>query len=385
MKKKILICATTGCFFGHFLKKDIDEFKKLDYEITLIANFYEGCSVSNEEIEKFLNECNNSKINYINIPFSRSALNINNFKSYQMLKKLFKKNHYDIVYVHTPIASVITRLVVKKYRKNGTKVVYMVHGFHFYNGAPKKNWLIYYPIEKMCAKFTDVLITINNEDFEIAKKKFKKCKNIKYVHGIGLDEKKFQFNLSDDEKNNLRISLGIQNNDFVLIYPAEISKNKGQMWLIKSINNFLKKYSNIHLLLPGTDRLNGKCQKLTKKLNLENKIHFLGYRNDVPKLLFISNLSISSSNREGLPVNIMEAMYVGLPIIASNCRGNRDLVINNKNGFLFNLNDKDTFSKYIEKIYKEENLNKYSVENKEIIQKYLLENVIAEMNEIYSL
>ena len=188
--KNIVIAVTMGRFFINFLNKHIEMLNDKNCKITLLANFDENDSVISFNLEKFKKECEQKGINCINIPFSRSVLNKNNLKSYKKLKELFKKNHYDLVYVHTPIASILTRLVAKKYRKAGTKVIYMAHGFHFYKGAPKKNWLLYYPIEKKCARYTDLLITINQEDYLLAKKKFH-AKCVKYLPGIGIDLNKF--------------------------------------------------------------------------------------------------------------------------------------------------------------------------------------------------
>lgn len=154
----------------------------------------------------------------------------------------------------------------------------------------------------------------------MAKNKFKKCKQIEYVPGVGIDKEKFTFKMTTKEKNDLRKSLGLKKDDFVLIYPAELNKNKNQMLLLNVMKKLNEKCSNIHLLLPGKDSYDGYYQRYTQENNIKN-VHFLGYRNDIPKLLKISNLAVASSLRERLPVNLLEAMYVGLPIVATDCRG----------------------------------------------------------------
>ncbi len=319
------------------------------------------------------------------ICIERSPFKLSNLKAIKQLRKIIDEEKFDLIHCHTPMGAVVARLAAKKARrKYGTRVIYTAHGFHFYKGAPILNWLIFYPVEKYLAKYTDTLITINKEDYELAKNKFnKRCKDIQYVPGVGIDENKFNFEMTEKEKNDLRKSLGLNKDDFVIIYPAEISNRKRQEWLINSISNLLIENSNIHLLLPGRDSLNGRCQALTKELGLENQIHFLGFRNDIPKLLKISNLSVSSSLQEGLPVNIMEAMYVGLPIVATKCRGNSDLIEDGKNGYLVELNDSDAFSKSIEKIYLNENKNKFGKESQEIIKDYLLDRLLNNFIDIY--
>lgn len=140
----------------------------------------------------------------------------------------------------------------------------------------------------------------------------------------------------------MRSSLGIDKDDIVLIYPAELSKRKNQMWLLDTLKDYLNENKNVKLLLPGNDILDGKCQKYVKDNKMDNCL-FLGFRKDIPKLLKISDISVASSVQEGLPVNILEAMYVGLPIVATDCRGQRDLIINGKNGYIVLHDEKDKF------------------------------------------
>ena len=169
-----------------------------------------------------------------------------------------------------------------------------------------------------------------------------------------------------------------------MIYPAELSNRKRQIWLINTVSTLLKEDEKIHLLLPGKDSLNGKCQKLVMQLKLENQVHFLGFREDIPELLQISDLSVSSSRQEGLPVNIMEAMYIGLPIVASDCRGNRDLVKSGENGYIVPLDDSDMFVDRIKIVYKDKTLrNKLKKTNKKEIKNYMLKDILKKMENIY--
>lgn len=258
------------------------------------------------------------------IPFERSPFKLGNIKAYFKLKKIIDQEKYDLIHTHTPMGSVVTRLAARATRKKGTRVIYTAHGFHFFKGAPLLNWIIYYPIEKLMARHTDTLITINNEDFERATKNFRT--DVHYVPGVGVDPKKFDVKMSKAEKIALRKSLGLKDSDFVIIYVAELSKRKNQLWLINTLSNFLYEHSEAHLVLPGKDSLKGVAHVLVEKLNLQKQVHFLGYRNDIPQLMKISNMAVSASKQEGLPVNIMEAMYLGLPVVVTDCRGNRDLV-----------------------------------------------------------
>lgn len=365
--KKVLFTATVDSHIELFHVPFLKWFKDQGYEVHVATNGDNNIPYCDKKIK---------------ISFERSPYKINNLKAIKSLEKIIDKENYDIIHTHTPMGSVVTRLAARKARKNGTRVIYTAHGFHFYKGAPLLNWLLFYPVEKILARYTDDLITINKEDYHLAKNKFKT--NVYYVPGVGIDENKFNFKMSNKEKNELRESLGLKADDFVMIYPAELSVRKNQEWLINSIKDLIINNSNIHLLLPGRDNLNGKIQLLVKTLGLEKNIHFLGFRNDIPKLLMISDVAISSSKQEGLPVNIMEAMYLGLPIIATDCRGNRDLVEEGKNGFIIDIGDSNMLSLCINKVYKSLDKEIFKKYNQELIKNYLLSNILIDMKKIYN-
>lgn len=367
--KKVLFTATVDSHILQFHLPFLKYFKEHGYEVHVATN-------GDEKIPY----CDFKHI----VPFERNPLKFNNIKAVKLLRQICLEEKFDIIHTHTPMGSVVTRLAaVQSRKKYNTRVIYTAHGFHFFKGASLKNWLIFYNVEKWLSKYTDTLILINEEDFELAKKKFsKRCHDIHYVPGVGIDESKFNFKLSAKEKKEIRNSLGLDEKDFIMIYPAELSKRKRQIWLINALSDFIKKNSNVHLLLPGKDSLNGKCQKIVEEKGLSNQIHFLGYRNDIPKLLKISNLALSSANQEGLPVNIMEAMYVGLPIVGTDCRGNRDLIKDNINGYLIQLNDNKRFASCVEKLYLVKN-DKFSNKSRQIVKDYMLDLVLEKMEKIY--
>lgn len=290
------------------------------------------------------------------VPFTRSPFRLSNIRAYKELKKIIDRENYDIIHTHTPMGSVVTRLAARQARAKGTRVIYTAHGFHFFTGAPLVNWLIYYPVEKWMARHTDTLITINDEDYQRAKKKFKT--NVRYIPGVGVDESKFKPRLTKKQRNDLRKSLGIKPNDFVMIYPAELSKRKRQIWLLNSLGEFIKQHPDVHMLLPGGDSLNGACQKLAAKLGIEGQVHFLDYRNDIPQLMMASDLSLSSSSQEGLPVNLLEALAADLPIIATDSRGHADLVKDSVNGFILDKNKPKAFAGRTKVLYVNESLRK---------------------------
>lgn len=328
--------------------------------------------------EKIL-DCDKSFV----VPFTRSPFRLRNIKAYFELKKNIDRENYDLIHTHTPVGSVVTRLAARDARKRGTRVIYTAHGFHFFNGAPLINWLIYYPVEKFMAKYTDTLITINDEDYQRAKKHFKT--DVQYVPGVGVDESKFKPRLTKKQRNELRATMNIKPDDFMIIYPAELSKRKRQIWLINALADLIKTHPDIHLVLPGGDSLHGKCQKLTKKLSLTNQIHFLGYRNDIPQLMMASDLSVSSSSQEGLPVNLLEALAAKLPIIATDSRGHGDLVMDGENGYIVSKNDPQRFSEKTLSAYRDQlahsRIAKSSIER---LKEYRMQEVISALSTVYS-
>lgn len=321
------------------------------------------------------------RCNVHKIEFQRSPLKKENIKAYKKLKKLIQNEKYDLIHTHTPVASACVRLACKK--MGSVKVLYTAHGFHFFKGAPIKNWIMYYPIEKWLSKYTDCLITINKEDYQIATEKFK-AKDVKLVNGVGIDTTRFS-NQTDERKIELRKKYGYSEKDFILIFVGELNYNKHQDLLINAVSLLKNKIPNLKLLLVGKGILLDRYKSLVQELDLDEQIEFLGFRNDVPNLMMISDIAVSSSRREGLPVNIMEAMATGLPIVANNCRGNHDLVIDGVNGYTID-DDKVEFAKKIEEIYtsnsKREQFSKASIQ---MIEKFSLKNVIDEMKRIYSI
>lgn len=256
--------------------------------------------------------------NVYNISTSRSPFSLGNIKAVKEIRNIAKS--YDIVHCHTPLAGMATRIGCRRLRKQqGVKVLYTAHGFHFYKGSPIKNWLLYYPIEMMCSKWTDVLITINKEDYSFANRKMKNPK-IMYVPGVGIDVEKFcssQVNVYQKKKE-----LGIPNDGIVLLSVGELNYNKNHQLVIKAISHL--ELPNVYYLIAGDGAQKESLLKLAKDLNV--KLFLLGYRNDVIDLYKIANLYILPSYREGLNVSVMEAMASGCNVLVSKIRGNIDMV-----------------------------------------------------------
>lgn len=260
------------------------------------------------------------------IDTSRSPLNSGNLTAIKQIKTLVLAQKYDIVHCHTPIAAMCTRIACRKVRKKGTKVFYTAHGFHFYKGAPLKNWLLYYPVEKFCAHFTDVLITINKEDYALAQRKMK-AKQIEYVPGVGIDLTKFGQVVID--KSAKRKELGILEDATLLLSVGELNENKNHETVIRAIKDL-----NVYYIIAGKGELQEHLQKTIEELGLTERIKLLGFRRDVSELYQVADAYVLPSIREGLNVSIMEAMASGLPVVCGRIRGNTDLTDEN-GGVLF--------------------------------------------------
>lgn len=313
------------------------------------------------------------------IPFSRSPFSKDNLKAYKMLKCLVETEHYDIVHTHTPNASMIARIACRSVRKKGTKVIYTAHGFHFFKGAPLKNWLMYYPVEKFCARYTDVLITINTEDFELAQKKIR-AKKVCYVPGVGVDLEVIKSIQAD--RNEVRKSMGVPEDCLLLLSIGELNINKNHQIVLRALAKINNK--NIHYVIAGVGNQKENLLNLAKELGLENQFHLLGYRTDALKLYQGADVFVFPSFREGLSVSMMEAMASGLPIACSKIRGNVDLVENGVGGYNFIPSDVDVLTQqisfFVDEPYTRTDMGKA---NLVAVQKFSLQNVLKNMKEIY--
>ena len=281
------------------------------------------------------------------VPFERSPYSLQNIKAYKILKSIIDEGNYDIIHCHTPVGGVMTRIAARDARKHGTKVFYTAHGFHFYKGAAKKNWALFFPIEKKLARDTDVLITINQEDYDIAKKYFKADKIVK-VNGVGVNLSKFHV-ATEEEKQAAREVLGLKPEQFVMLCAADLSIRKNQPMIFRAIARIKDECTNIIVLMPGQPILKEEYEKLCTELGISSMVYLMGYRRDIDKLLAACDCVISSSRQEGLPMNLIEAAASGRYIIATDVRGNADVVKQSGYGSLVKLNDDDAMAREIRK------------------------------------
>lgn len=325
-----------------------------------------------------IDDCDNHFI----VPIARSPYSLKNIHAYRVIKGLINNGNYNIIHCHTPMGALLARLVCRKEQYKDIKVIYTAHGFHFYKGAPLINWIIYYPVEKYLSKYTDCLITINDEDFEIANRRKFLSPSIVKIDGVGVDLSKFT-PLEINQKENLRKKFGYSSEDFILICVAEFNKNKNQKMLIKALPSLSKSIPGLKVIFAGKTN-NTKQIELINSLKLNDIVSVLGYRKDVNELFMISDVCVSMSKREGLPVNIIEALASGLPSVCTKIRGHKDIINDGVNGFLFNLNDNSMMISRISQLYNDSYLRKsMSLKCIEMSLKYSVEIATNKMADIY--
>ena len=379
MQKRALQLASVASMIDLFNADNIRILQSLGYAVDVATNFEEGSITSQERVNEHREELKKQNIGTFQIPIPRSISKIKKIiKSYKLVKRLVEENKYQIVHCHSPIGGVICRLACRKARKTGTKVIYTAHGFHFFKGASKAAWLIYYPIEKLCSRYTDVLITINQEDFRNAQKMH--AKRVEYVPGIGVHTEEIKNAVVD--RTQMRTSFGFSDGDFVFMSAGQISVRKNHEVIIRAlakINNEKVKY-----LIVGFGEEQERLKKLVAELHLKDRVVFAGYRKDVKEILHAVDAFAFPSLQEGLPVALMEAMAAGLPVVCSRIRGNIDLIENGKGGYLYDCLDIDGFAEGMKKIVFGENKG-MCVVNYDVIKNFDVEKVCEKMTEIYHL
>lgn len=369
---KLLMVSTVASTLKAFLLPHVKMLQSKGWIADGAAN---GISANRECLETF---------NSVHeMPWTRKPLSAANRIAAKRIVSLVTEGGYDVVHVHTPVASAVTRWALRKIaRERKIKIIYTAHGFHFYKGGPLLNWLVYYPIEKFLSRYTDVLVTINKEDYAIAKNKMH-AKRTEYIPGVGIDIEKIE-SVSID-RNKKRAELGLPEDALVLLSVGELSKRKNHEVVIKALAEpQLKGNEKIRCLIAGQGALKDCLAGLAAKSGLSERVQLLGFRTDVTELCKAADIFVFPSLQEGLPVALMEAMACGLPVACSKIRGNTDLVEEGANGFMFPPKDVAAARDAITKMLSNPPFAKECGErNKEIARGFSLEKSLKAMARIY--
>lgn len=386
MEENALLIANSASMIDHFNKDNIHILQEMGYHITVAANFREGNSSTKERIDSFSQELIRQGIEIIDLPIPRSVTQIGKaIKSISILKKYLKKNPCRIVHTQTPFGGVVGRLAAKKARRQGvSKVIYFVHGFHFFRGAGVKNYLLYYNIEKFLSHYTDCLITLNNEDFTAAKEKFHHP-NVRYVAGVGVDTDAIASRPVD--KESVRKRFHIPSGKRIILTVAELIPRKNVEGCIQAFARANR--TDAVLVVCGKGILLDSLKELCNTLDVRDRVLFAGYRTDVLDLYRTADLFLFTSYQEGLPVAVMQAMAAGLPVIASDIRGNRDLLAQEPDGpcadCLLPVTDTDAFaSKICEILDNPSHAQTLGMENHRMCKQYFDIRIVHDaMSKIY--
>ncbi|MCR4675246.1 MAG: glycosyltransferase [Lachnospiraceae bacterium] len=378
MSEKVLMLATTASMIQQFNMDNLCILQELGYEVEVACNFYVGNTCTDEKIEELKSDLSRMGIKYYQIDFARSPVHIRKLRiAYQQVKEICKENKYKFIHCHSPIGSVVARFVGHSCK---IPVMYTAHGFHFYKGAPIQNWLLYYPIEKFLSRWTKTLVTITYEDYKRAQEKFR-CQRIEHIHGIGVNLS--YYNVDDDTRKKMRDryrkELGIKNNEYMLFSVGELNDNKNHetvLEVLRELNDDKLKY-----FICGIGSKREYYEELITSWGMNDRIMFLGFRDDLKELYMSADLFIFPSKREGLSVALMEGIASKAPTIASDIRGNNELVVSKD--CRFSATDKDEI-KHMILDWKEGRLHPNPDENYENLDKYSKENVHKDMMRIYS-
>lgn len=368
---KVLLVATVQSHICQFHKP-------------LVAMLHEhGCEV-HVAARNNLAEKNGLKLDFVeqvfDVPFQRSPFSPKNLGAYKQLKKIIDEGNYDVVHCNTPVGGVVGRLAARKARKRGTKVFYTAHGFHFYQGAPKKNWLIWYPVEKFMCRHTDKLITINEEDYQLARSKFpvETC----HIHGVGVSVSRYHPH-SAEEEEVLRKEESLSAQDFVVLCTGELNANKDQRTLIDAAVLCRDRIPELKVLLAGNGPLESTLREQISGNHAEGYIRLLGYRTDLERVVPAADVIVSCSHREGLGLNLIEGMLCGKTVIAVENRGQRELVEDGVTGYLIPAGDSRALAEVLVKLYKSGARQRLGQAGYEKARLYTDQNVKRELKELY--
>lgn len=369
---RVLIIATVQSHVCQFHKPLVSMLREKGFTVSVAAR-------------DNLSEKNGLKLDFadevFDVPFARSPFSPKNIRAYRMLKGIMESGDYDIIHCNTPVGGVLGRLAARKKRRKGAKIIYTAHGFHFYKGAPIINWLLWYPIERIMSRMTDTLITIADEDYELAKRKMH-CK-VRRIHGVGADESRF-FPIAEPQKTEKREEMGFSSRQKLILNFGELLPNKNQSMAIRAMKTVIKTYPDALLLIAGNGPEEEKLKGEAISLGLSDNVRFLGYVTNPQDYQQIADACVACSFREGLPQNVVEAMLCKTPLVVTDNRGHRELVINGQSGFVVPPDDADAMAQRLIALFDDEvPVNKLCRLAEKTAADYTADNVKRELEGIY--
>lgn len=376
--KKALIVTTVSGFLPQFVMNDVTILQEYGYEVHYASNF--NNPIYSFEVSSL--EAKGIVIHHIEIEKNPLKL-ISHIKAKNKLTEVINKAQIDLVHCHTPVGGVLARLAAAKSNRN-PYVIYTAHGFHFYKHAPLKNWLLYYPVERYFAHYTDMIVTINKEDYDMAKTfRMKGANTVYQIPGVGVDMNRFNIEARDSVNKEVRAELGIPDEAFHIVTAAELNNNKDQKTVIEALSLILD--DDIYYSICGKGPNKEKLQELINKHGLHERVKLLGYRTDMERVLKSADCFAFSSKREGLGVAAIEALASGVPLIVSDNRGTREYAQNDINGLVCRVGSPTDFRDAIFKLFvSQEYRQKLEKNSRESALHFSKESNNLVMREVYT-
>lgn len=345
MEKQILILTTTNDFLRKFEQENVKILQQMGYTVHYAANMREPHYLSDEEKIRAMG------VHTHHIEIARSPFLIqDNRKALRRISDLIRNYQIQILHCHTPVGGLLGRLAGKFCRERKLFVIYTAHGFHFYRGAPLLNHLVYAPVEKVLARYTDALIVINEEDYKNARRfLLKKGGHVYKIPGVGLDRERFR-PLSEEARKAGRARLGIGPEDFFLLSVGELNDNKNQKIVLDALVRLRRRdgpITKIRYGVCGDGFLRNRMEQWISEMNLADNVTLYGHCSDIPEILGCADAMIFPSKREGLGMAGLEALAMGVPVIAADNRGTREYMEHGINGFVYRYDDADGFAEGI--------------------------------------
>lgn len=329
--KKILMVTTIPLTMRSFLIPLIQHFRAKGWLVDGMAS-----EISNDA--KCVAACDH----VWDVDLSRNPLDPRNFlQAPNTIRQIVEQGKYDIVHVHTPVAALVTRYALNDLRKNNkVKIIYTAHGFHFHSGGHPITNNIFRAMEKLAGAWTDYLVVINKEDQQAAHRyNLLLAERILYMPGIGVNISNYdRKQVAEADIDRVRHELGLLPNNSLLLAVAEFTPNKRHKDMIQALAKLQRPDVHLAFAGEGPPEFIAEIKQLINELGVNNQTHFLGFRNDIQTLVCASKALLSTSNREGLPMSVMEALCLETPVIGTAVRGTSDLLADNV-GLLVNVGD----------------------------------------------
>ncbi|MCD7865910.1 MAG: glycosyltransferase family 4 protein [Clostridiales bacterium] len=335
--KKVLIIATVSGFLFQFEQENVRILQSLGYEVHYAANAEtENYLFDSREIERL-------RIRMHPVPIPKSPMKLLAIRrALRMIISLIREEGISLIHCHTPVGGVLGRIAGRSCRDMNVRVIYTAHGFHFFEGAPVPGKWLYHMIEQKMAHDTDALVVINREDYQNALKfRLKKDGMVYRIPGVGLDTERFR-PLTEEQCREARGKLNLSEEDFFLVFVGELNENKNPFVLLRALA-LLKNsdYAGRRIIcgICGDGAAREKLTRQIAEMQLSDAVKMYGYCSPVAPVLGCADAMIFPSRREGLGMAALEALAMGIPVIAADNRGTREYMEHQKNGWVCEPDD----------------------------------------------